>query len=171
MCAGVRHIVKREISDREALAGVLVSLVHSRLIKGRSSKTLRTGLHASVPVGERASVRRRLIALIDHGVLAMSGEDIGFTFKGRLLLAHVQRAYYHPRAVAEDVDPSPAEIDSILEGIDRDDRFDPQGPVEDVQSLPARLQIAREPRRSIFSARWVAFACLLAVAATYALGH
>ena len=110
------------------VAGVLVSLVHSRLIKGRSSKTLRTGLHASVPVGERASVRRGLVALIDHGVLAMSGEDIGFTFKGRLLLAYVRRAHWQPRAVDEHVDQSLAEIDSILEGIDQDDRFDPQGP-------------------------------------------
>ena len=163
--------MKREISEREAVAGVLVALVHSRLIKGGSSKTLRTGLHASVPVSERASVRRGLIALMDHGVLAMSGEDIGFTHKGRSFLAYVQRAHYKGRAVDQRNDRSPVEIDSILEAIDRDDRFAPQGPVEDVQSLPARLHTAREARRPVFSARWLAYACLLVVAAGYALGH
>ena len=165
--------MKREISDREAVAGVLVKLVLSRLSQGRSSKTLRTGLHASVPVSERASVRRGLVALIDHGVLAMSGEDIGFTSKGRLLLAYVQREHPHPhpRTPDDHVDPSPVGIESLLAGIDRDDRFDPQGSVEVVQSLPARLQVERKARRSSFSAGWVAFACLLAVAGAYALGR
>ncbi|MGR4871770.1 hypothetical protein ACIPRI_23230 [Variovorax sp. LARHSF232] len=157
--------MKREISDREAVAGVVVSLVHSRLIKCGSSKTLRTGLHASVPVSERASVRRGLIALMDHGVLAMSGEDIGFTYKGRLLLAYVQRAHHKAPAVDERNDQRPEEIGSILGAIDRDDRFDSRGPVEMVQSLPVRLHTARESRRSVFSARGIAYACLLAVAA------
>lgn len=164
-------IVKREISEREAVAGVLVSLVHSRLVKGGSSKTLRTGLHASVPVSERAAVRRGLIALMDHGVLAMSGEDIGFTHRGRLLLAYVQRAHTKARAVDERNGQRPDEIDSMLAAIDRDDRLDPQGHVEDVQSLPARLHTAREARQSAFSAKWIACACLLAVAGAYAFGH
>ena len=124
-----------------------------------------------MPVSERAAVRRGLIALMDHRILAMSGEDIGFTYKGRLLLAYVQRAHYKARAVDERNDQRPDEIGSILEAIDRDDRFDPRGPVEAVQSLPAWLHTERESRRSVFSARWVAYACLLAVAAAYAFGH
>jgi len=67
--------------------------------------------------------------------------------------------------------PGLALVDAMLEAIDGDDRFDPAGPVEDVQSLPARLQAAREPGRPIFPARWIALACLLCVAAAYALGH
>ncbi|MDM0115965.1 hypothetical protein QTI66_27700 [Variovorax sp. J22R133] len=165
--------MKRGISDRESVAGVLVMLVCSRLIKSRSSKTSRTGLHALVPVSERASVRRGLIALIDHGLLAMSGEDIGFTLNGRLFLAHVQRAHHPSRAADRPDEPDPVDIDSILDAIDGDDRFDPQGPVEDVQSLPARLQVERKPkpRRSGFPTKWFVFACLFAFAAAYAIGH
>lgn len=163
--------MKREASDRETVAGVLVSLVHARLIRSGSSKTLRTGLHASVPVSERASVRRGLNALVDHGILAMSGEDIGFTYKGRLLLAYVKRAGHTAPVVDTRTEQRPREIDSILDAIDQDDRFEVQGHVEDVQSLPARLHPAIRSRRSVFPARWIGYACLLALVAAYALGH
>ena len=159
------------ISDREAVAGILLSLVLAKLLESGANKTSRTGLHLSVPVGERPSVRRGLTALVDHGVLAMSGEDIGFTFKGRLLLVRLQRARSHSRQENDRGNHVAAQIDSIVNAIDRDDRFDPQGPIGEMQSLPARLQAARKPRRSIISARWVVLGCLLAVAAASAFGH
>ena len=157
-------------SDRVAVAGVLLELVRARLARSGSSKTSRTALHASVPVGERASVRRGLAALIDHRVLAMSGEDIGFTVKGRLVLARVlPRRGRTPLAVQHD-DTSSAVLSSVLAGIDLDERFDPKGSVEEVQSLPARLEVARSLRRSSFPTKWLTGAtCLLAIAAAWAL--
>ncbi|WP_175545193.1 hypothetical protein [Variovorax sp. OV329] len=83
----------------------------------------------------------------------MSGEDIGFTFKGRLLRVRLQSARTHSRQGNDPRDHIAAQIDSIVNAIDRDDRFDPQGPVEEMQSLAARLQAARTPRRPIISAR------------------
>ena len=161
----------QEFSDRQTIAGVLALLVHARSVAGGSDKTSRTGLQASVPASERAAVRRGLDALLEQGVLAMSGEDIGFTTKGRLFLAHVQRARGEPPTACEHDDESPAVLAAILRAIEQDDRFAPPGPgpIEDTRTLPARLEgylAARPPR---FAKGWIVVGGLTAAAAILAL--
>jgi len=156
--------------DRVAVATVLLRLVRGSIARNNSDKTSRTALHASVPVSERASVRRGLVALIDHGVLAMSGEDIGFTSRGRLLLTRVLPRRDAQSSPARRGEQYRAEVATVLTAIARDERFDPQGPIEELESLPARLAVARTVKRTRLLPRWLAGAtCLVAVAAAWAL--
>ncbi|RYF68369.1 MAG: hypothetical protein EOO22_17855, partial [Comamonadaceae bacterium] len=66
----------RTLSARETFAGVLAQLVAERCTAVRGGRISRTGLQAAVPVQERPAFRRGIDALIDHGVLAQSGEDL-----------------------------------------------------------------------------------------------
>ncbi|WP_213956454.1 hypothetical protein [Variovorax sp. dw_954] len=128
------------LSDREAVAAVLVMMVRARLVATHAGKTLRTGLQSSVPVSERPAVRRGLDALLDHGILAMNGEFIGFSPKGRMYLAHVQLALGQAPSAYEHDDESPAVRAALIEAIEADERFEPYASMEEVQSLPARLE-------------------------------
>jgi|KBSMisStaDraftv2_1062788.scaffolds.fasta_scaffold1284338_1 hypothetical protein len=139
------------LSDHETVAGVLMMLVRQRAAASGGGKTSRTGLQASVPVNERPGVRRGLDALIEHGLLAMSGEDIGVTAKGKLFLAHVQRARGETPTAYEHDDKSPALLAATLQAINAEDRLGPQGPIEDLRTLPARLEGYRSERASRFS--------------------
>jgi hypothetical protein len=138
------------LSDHETVAGVLMTLVRQRAASG-GGKTSRTGLQASVPVNERPGVRRGLDALLEHGLLAMSGEDIGVTAKGKLFLAHVQRARGETPTAHEHDDKSPAVLAAVLQAIDAEERLSPQGPIDDLRTLPARLEGYRADRPSRFS--------------------
>ena len=139
------------LSDHETVAGVLMTLVRQRVASSGGGKTSRTGLQASVPVNERPGVRRGLDALVEHGLLVMSGEDIGLTAKGKLFLAHVQRARGETPTAHEHDDKSPAVLAAVLQAIDAEERLSPQGPIDDLRTLPARLEGYRADRSSRFS--------------------
>jgi hypothetical protein len=156
-------------SDHQTVAGVLVMLVRERSVANGSSRTSRTGLQASVPVNERPSVRRGLDALIELGILGMSGEDIGFTTKGKLFLAQVQRSRGETPSAFEQDDKSPALLAAMLAGIDNDERLAPEGSVDDVRTLPARLEGYRASRSPRFSRSWIVMGGLAAAAAAFAL--
>lgn len=156
------------LSDRETVAGVLVMLVRQRS-SSPGGKTSRTGLQASVPVSERPGVRRGLDALLGHGLLVTSGEDIGLTPKGRLFLAHVQRARGEKPTAYEQDDNSPAVLSAILSAIDAEDRLSPQGPIDDMRTLPARLEGYRAARTPRFSKGLWVLGGLAAAAAAFAL--
>ncbi|MDM0112503.1 hypothetical protein QTI66_10100 [Variovorax sp. J22R133] len=121
-------------------------------------------------MSERPSVRRGLDALIDHGVLAMSGEDIGFTAKGRMLLAYVQQARGQAPSAYEHDDDSPAELASLLRAIEQDERFDPYTSLEEVETLPARLEAERrraQKKASSSSSKWILALLLIIGVAVY----
>lgn len=157
------------LSDHETVAGVLMMLVRQRAGASGASKTSRTGLQASVPVNERPGVRRGLDALLEHGLLVMSGEDIGVTAKGKLFLAHVQRARGETPTADEHDDKSPATLAAILVAIDGDERLDPQGPLDDVRTLPARLEGYRASRTPRYTKGLLVLGGLAAAAAAFAL--
>jgi hypothetical protein len=161
----------RALTDRQTVAAVLATLVRSRVAASGSSKTSRTGLQASVPVSERPSVRRGIDALIELGVLAMSGEDIGFTTKGKMFLAGVQRARDEAPTVYEQDDKDPADLAALLAAIDKDERFTPYRSVDEMRTLPARLEGSRSPRGPRFSVSksWLVAGGLAAAAAAVAL--
>lgn len=156
------------LSDPETVAGVLIMLVRQRSAGAAGGKTSRTGLQASVPVNERPGVRRGLDALLEHGLLAMSGEDIGLTAKGRLFLAYVQRARGETPTSYEHDDKSPAQLSAILAAIDAEDRLSPQGPIDDVRTLPARLDGYRANRAPRFSKGLMVLGGLAVAAAAFA---
>jgi hypothetical protein len=155
-------------SNRRAVAAVLVTLIRQRLVAGRTSTILRTALHASVPVSERPDVRRGLDGLVEHGVLAQSGESIGFTTKGRLFLAHVQSLRGTQGANHQALDEAEmATVSGLLREIDADSRFEPYRNLEEVESLPARLQAELAPRKPPAVGKWVVLACLVVLAALF----
>lgn len=158
------------LSEHETVAGVLVMLVRQRsLAPGGGGKTSRTGLQASVPVSERPAVRRGLDALLEHGVLAMSGENIAITPKGKVFLAHVQRARGETPTSYEQDDSNPALLAAISAAIDVDERLAPQGSIDDVRTLPARLEGYRANRSPRFSKAMMVIGSLAAAAAAFAL--
>lgn len=157
------------LTDRQTVAAVLAMLVRSRSVAAGSSKTSRTGLQASVPVNERPSVRRGIDALIEHGIFVMSGEDIGFTSRGKIFLAHVQRSRGETPSAYEHDDRHPALLEAMLSAIDADERLTPQGSVDEVRTLPARLEGYREARTSRFSKSWVVLGGLVVAGAAYML--
>jgi len=161
--------MEHALTDRQTVAGVLVVLVRTRAIASGGSRTSRTGLQASVPVNERPGVRRGIDALLDLGVLAMSGEDIGITTRGKVFLAHVQGLRGETPTAYEHDDKTPAVLEAILAGIDADDRFTPPGSVDDIRTLPARLEGYRASRAPRFSRSWIVMGGLAAAAAAFAL--
>jgi hypothetical protein len=161
----------RPLTDRQTVAAVLATLVRSRIGSASSSRTSRTGLQASIPVSERPSVRRGIDALIELGVLGMSGEDIGFTTKGKMFLASVQRARDETPTVYEQDEKDPANLAALLAAIDKDERFTPYRSVDEMRTLPARLEGSQSPRgsRFAFSRGWLVLGGLAAAAAAVAL--
>ena len=163
--------MERPASHRRAVAEALVTLIRQRLVAGRTSTILRTSLHSKVPVSERPDVRRGLDGLVERGVLAQSGEYIGFTAKGRLFLAYVQQRHTRSPASSHEFDGEAVKtIAALLREIDEDSRFEPYGDAEAVESLPARLKAELAPRKPLLNARLVVLAFLLVLAAlVYAL--
>jgi len=144
-------------------------MLRTRLQATHADRTLRTALQSSVPVSERPAVRRGLDALLDHGILAMNGEFIGFSSRGRMYLAHVQQALGQTPSAYEHDDDSPAVLAALIEAIEQDERFEPYTSIEEVQSLPARLESLGPKRRSPSRLRWlVPLALAAGAAALYA---
>lgn len=146
--------VARQLTERETFASTLADLVLKRCIAANSAKTSRTGLQATVPVSERPYVRRGFDALIDLGILGMSGEFIGFTSAGNVFLAYVSNVRDHSPTVEEDVRGHPI-LTHLLSGIEADPRLALPKPLEDLQTLPSRLETARRPRRRRFVGAWL----------------
>ncbi|VTU30250.1 hypothetical protein [Variovorax sp. PBL-E5] len=152
-----------ELTERETFAGVLATLVQDRCATSGAARTSRTGLQATVPVDERPSIRRGLNALIEHGVLVMSGEDIGFTAQGKAFAAYVQNAQ------GERNPKNAATLASTLSAIDKDERFAPHRPIEDIRTLPARLEAYRAVTQPRLSKGWVVLGALATAVAAFAL--
>lgn len=154
----------RQLTEREAFANVLGVLVLQRCIAAKSQRTSRTGLQAAVPVGERPYVRRGFDALIEHGMLVMSGEDIGFTSRGNAFLTYVANVEDHSPTLEADLQGHPV-LTPLLAAIAVDDRLLPPKPMEEIATLPARLE-DRPARSGVSAGRWA----LLMGAATVAAG-
>lgn len=144
----------RQLTERETFASTLADLVLKRCIAGNVARTSRTGLQATVPVSERPYVRRGIDALIDLGILAMSGEDVGFTPVGNVFLAYVSNVKDRSATLEEDVRDHPTLAD-LLAGIEADPRLALPKPLEEVQTLPSRLEGARKPKRTRFLGAWI----------------
>lgn len=152
-----------ELTERETFAGVLALLVHDRCASSGAGKTSRTGLQATVPVDERPSIRRGLDALVEHGLLAVSGEDIGFTAQGKLFAAYVQNANGERNAKNAEA------LGATLAAIGSDERYAPHRPIEDIRSLPARLEGYRAVTQPRLSKGWVVLGALATAVAAFAL--
>ncbi|SEB25737.1 hypothetical protein [Variovorax sp. YR216] len=131
-------------TDRATFAGVLAQLVRNRCASG-ADRTSRTGLQATIPVSERPAVRRGIEGLIDAGVLAVHGEDIGFTADGWQFLAYAQKTQGQ-KAVVERHHADPAALERVLGKIEQDERFEPYRDLDEVRTLPARLENYRSLR-------------------------
>ncbi len=152
------------LTDRATFAGVLAQLVRNRCASG-ADRTSRTGLQSTVPVNERPAVRRGIEGLIDAGALAVHGEDIGFTPDGWQFLAYVQRAQGQKVAVERHHEDAQA-LQRLLEKIEQDTRFEPYRDIEDVRTLPARLENYRSHRRgSRMPIGWLVATTVLVIAA------
>lgn len=156
------------LTDRATFAGVLAQLVRNRCASG-ADRTSRTGLQATVPVNERPAVRRGIEGLIDSGVLAVHGEDIGFTANGWQFLAYIQKAQGQKVAV-ERHHEDPASLQRILERIEQDERFQPYRDLEEVRTLPARLENYRSLRRDTrMPTSWLVVTTVLVIVAALAV--
>lgn len=154
----------RTLTEREAFAKVLAGLVSQRCIESRRPKTSRTGLQATVPVDERPYVRRGLDALVDLGILAMSGEDIGVAQKGVVFMAFVAGIEQRSPTVEADI-KGHAVLTPLLAAIANDERLSPPKAPEDIRTLPARLENYRATKKSGVVNKWT-----VALGATAALG-
>lgn len=154
----------RQLTEREAFANVLGVLVLQRCIAARSQRTSRTGLQAAVPADERPCVRRGFDALIDHGVLVMSGEDIGFAPGGNAFLTYVANVEEHSPTLEADLLGHPV-LTPLLAAIAVDDRLLPPKPMQEIATLLARLE-DRLVGSGVSAGRWA----LLLSAATVAAG-
>ncbi|VWX59294.1 conserved hypothetical protein [Burkholderiales bacterium 8X] len=134
---------KDPVSDNVQFAVVLAGLVRDRCKSEQAKVTLRTGLQASVPVNERPYVRRGLDALIDHGVLTLSGENIGLSRLGQVLLD--QAAETRQPTAANHADTASVQV--LREALANDDRLEPARPIQDIMTLPGRLEGYRDRRR------------------------
>lgn len=156
------------LTDRATFAGVLAQLVRNRCASG-ADRTSRTGLQSTVPVNERPAVRRGIEGLIDAGVLAIHGEDIGFTPNGWQFLAHVQKAQGKKAAVERHHEDAAA-LQRILEKIEEDERFEPYRDLDEVRTLPARLENYRAYRRDMRApVGWLAVITVVVLAAAFAV--
>jgi hypothetical protein len=147
------------LSERATYAAVLVTLVRQRCAETGSTRTSRTGLQMRVPVAERPSVRRGFDALIEHGVLGVSGEDIGLTAHGRAFLSYYRRLRGDMHGVEDLRDPDV--LNHLLATIDADSRFDPDRDLEEASTLPGRLEEHREARRAGLPKIWIVLALIV----------
>jgi hypothetical protein len=141
----------QELSQRATFAAVLVTLVRQRCAETGATRTSRTGLQLRVPVD----------ALIDHGLLGTSGEDIGLTAHGRILLSCYRRQRGDTTA-ADDL-REPATLHEVLAAVERDARFDPDGAIAEAQTLPGRLEELRGERRRRLPGIWIVLAAIVAL--------
>ena len=150
------------LTERATFAAVLVTLVRQRCAETGSNRTSRTGLQLRVPVQERPSVRRGFDALIEHGILAMSGEGIGLTARGKIFSAYCRRMRGEHLQGADDVRDDDT-LHSLLDAIGGDARFDPDHDIDAVTTLPGRLEEYRLPPRSRMPLLWIVLALLVAL--------
>lgn len=153
----------RPLTTRETFAGVLAQLIQERCAAVRGGRISRTGLQAAVPVQERPAFRRGIDALIDHGVLLQSGQELGLTPTGTAFARQIQ--------ANERTTPDGTELDALFAALQNDDRLDPHRPFEDIRTLPARLENFQAEHRSTF---WrnalLALVAMIVVVAVVRLG-
>jgi len=150
------------LNDRIGYAEMLLTLVRQRCAEAGSNRTSRTGLQLRVPVDERPSVRRGLDALIDHGVLGISGGDIGLTMQGRAFLAYCRRLRGEPNGPGDLRDMNT--LQQMVVAIEDDVRLDSDQTPDEVRTLPGRLDDHRIERRPSRSSRlWIAIALAVAL--------
>lgn len=150
------------MTERATFAAVLVTLVRQRCTDAGGNRTSRTGLQLRVPVHERPAVRRGFDALIEHGILVMSGEDIGLTAQGRVFSAYCRRLRGERLHGAEDVQDAGV-LRRQLEVIQADPRFDADYTIEEVRSLPGRLEESQRGARSRGPLIWIVLALVIAL--------
>lgn len=150
-----------KLSERVTFAAVLVTLVRQRCAETSSSRVSRTGLQLRVPVVERPAVRRGLDALIEHGILGTVGEDIGLTAHGNVFLAYCRRLRGDMHGIEDLRDPDT--LQHLLSQIEADSRFDPDGTIEEVQTLPGRLEVSRNERPPHAPTFWIVLALIVAL--------
>lgn len=158
------------MTERSTFAAVLVTLVRQRCAEAGTQRTSRTGLQARVPVNERPAVRRGFDALIDHGILAMSGEDIGLTVQGRVFSAYCRRMRGERLQGSEDARDAEV-LRRQLEAIQADRRFDPDYTLDEVRSLPGRLEEPPSAKRARSPLIWIVLALLIALAGVLLLAR
>ena len=150
------------MTERATFAAVLVTLVRQRCAEAGTPRTSRTGLQMRVPVHERPAVRRGFDALIDHGILAMSGEDIGLTTQGRVFSAYCRRMRGERLHGADDA-REPELLQRQLAAIQADTRLDADQSLDDVRSLPGRLEGPQRARRQRGPIVWIVLALIIAI--------
>ncbi|SFM57341.1 hypothetical protein SAMN05444747_106279 [Variovorax sp. OV329] len=145
--AASRNREMEALTERATFAAVLVTLVRQRCVETNANRTSRTGLQLRVPVHERPAVRRGFDALIDHGILAMVGEDIGITAQGRVFVAYCRRLRGEKLQGHDDVNDSD-QLRRQLEAIQTDRRFDPDHAIEEASTLPGRLEALQQQTKA-----------------------
>lgn len=122
------------MNEREIFAAVLLAMVRERC-KAGTNGVLRTTVQASVPVNERAYVRRGLSALVDHGALIMNGEMLRLSPAGHRYLDQNTDYVYKI-----DTGPSAVEADLLLGNAIRADSRLSHVDIEAAITLPGRLE-------------------------------
>ena len=150
------------MTERATFAAVLVTLVRQRCAEAGTPRTSRTGLQSRVPVQERPAVRRGFDALIDHGILGMSGEDIGLTTQGRVFSAYCRRMRGE-KLHGNDDTREPEVLGRQLQAIQGDPRFDPDYTLDEARSLPGRLEAAPREKRSRGALVWIVLVLIVVV--------
>jgi len=159
------------LTERATFAAVLVTLVRQRCVETGASRTSRTGLQLRVPVHERPAVRRGFDALIEHGILAMVGEDIGLTAQGRVFAAYCRRLRGEKLHGHDDVTDA-AMLKRQLDAIQADPRFDPDHAIEEASTLPGRLEaLTQPPGKKRSPLVWIVLALLIAVIGVFLLAR
>ena len=154
------HSMPLQLTDREAFASVLTNLVLERCMASRSTETSRIELQESVPGNERSYVRRGLDALVEHGALTMSGDDIGFTHEGSAFLAYVASV---ERGSEDEHPDAHAAVVPLLTLIAQDARLAPPRRIEDIQTLPGRLEGHPATHQSGLLNRWTLLFAIVVV--------
>lgn len=153
---------------REAFAGVLVDMVLARCAEAKANQTSLDALLESVPSNERAYVRRGLAALAEHGALSSHGDELALTREGKALLSFLEWAETsHPGDEPPDAHAPSA---PLRRSIAHDTRLVPPKAIENIRTLPGRLEAYRATQRTGLMNRWTVLLALGAVAAAaYAL--
>ena len=158
----------RQLNERETFASVLATLILQRSTASRSGNISRSSLLASVPAGEMASVRRGLDALIDHGMLGLNGDAIGFTQKGTVFLAYAASVQENS-SMPEVVINNHRALTPMLAALERDERLAPPMSPEDMRTLPGRLEEYRNRTQDRFWNVWTVLLAMVFALAVIAL--